>query len=170
MWHDRAMSCSHTSTTRLCGKQSGTLTTRTLTPYRARFRWFADPAHVKRFINHRDVPRLKLPKRDPRPRDGGKKYTCANRKTTTAIDFDELDPERQRMVVRKLVVELHEGSKMVQYESFRRMDDMHYQLAGLQRWATPYLDHIQATRRTVEKWRERDPRTMTRTDPREEVG
>jgi len=70
-------------------------------------------------------------------------------------DYNLVDSERQRQIVRKYVLDEREGRRLVQLELYERHIDIVYNLIDLQR--------------CIKEWQNRDPRKMIREDPREEV-
>eukprot|EP00747_Dinoflagellata_sp_TGD_P165168 gnl/TRDRNA2_/TRDRNA2_186095_c0_seq1.p1 gnl/TRDRNA2_/TRDRNA2_186095_c0~~gnl/TRDRNA2_/TRDRNA2_186095_c0_seq1.p1 ORF type:complete len:624 (+),score=128.40 gnl/TRDRNA2_/TRDRNA2_186095_c0_seq1:64-1935(+) len=111
-----------------------------------RYLWFQAPGHQKPFVLESEVPQLFLPKRDIRQMDSD-------------VRVNELDPDRQRQIIRRKHIEKqpggHQTVKEVQFEIYRRQIDVSYEMADL--------------RRSVTEWQSRNPRTMLREDPREEV-
>jgi len=107
-----------------------------------RYLWFTSPAASKEYIDPAEVPRLVLPKHEFRARD--QRY-----------DIKTLDPDRQRMVVRKSVFEEEKGTVLVQEEVYKRDSHLGETLKGLQR--------------SMEFWMNQDARKMAREDPREEA-
>jgi hypothetical protein len=109
-----------------------------------RYRWFRSPeiSSGKQFIHSSQVPVILVPKRDHRVRD-------------LHVDFSQLDSDRQKMVIRRLVEDEVEGTVLVQDEVYRRQSHLFYELNGLSS--------------SVNFWLNQDPRKMSREDPREEA-
>ena len=106
-----------------------------------RYLWFTSPGASKNYIDPAEVPRLVLPKHDFRARDQG-------------IELASLEPDRQKMILRKSVYDEMKGAITVQEEVYKRESHLSYILKGLER--------------TIEYWMSQDPRKMAREDPREE--
>lgn len=112
-----------------------------------RYQWWRGPGHVHTFIERTQVPRLFLPKLDYKMVD-------------SMIKMSDIDPDRQRQMLRKTKPSgtmAFRGPAVItlQFEVFKRQKDIHYQLKDIER--------------CVDEWQQRNPRIMTREDPREEV-
>lgn len=98
------------------------------------------------FIREEDVPKLFLPKKDYRAID-------------YMIRLADMDPDRQRQIVRKYKpipsTGRGPGVQTLQFELYRRQDDLWYEFKDLQR--------------CVVEWQKKNPRMLLQEDPREEV-
>jgi hypothetical protein len=109
-----------------------------------RYKWFQGPHEIP-FCMRETIPKIYLPKRHFLEVDA-------------MIPFPQLEPDRQRQVQRVLKKTFVGGRKTVetkQFEVYKREFDMWYEFKDL--------------RRCVDEWQQRNPRTMLREDPREEV-
>lgn len=112
-----------------------------------RFSWFRGPGHIKSFIERSQVRRLFLPKIDYKQVD-------------SMVRFPEVDPDRRRQFIRTTKPSDQPSFRgpaviNIQYEVYKRLDDVAYEVADVER--------------SVMEWQNRNPRTMLREDPREEI-
>lgn len=112
-----------------------------------RHQWFQSHSHNISYLQRDDIPRLFLPK-------------LGFREVESSIPFHQLDGDRQRQVTEtKYKVKNPRGpgytTEVRRFELYRRLTDEHYICRDL--------------RRCVEEWQEKNPGTMLKEDPREEM-
>jgi len=112
-----------------------------------RFQWFSGPGHETAFIAKSDVPKIFLPKLDFKQVD-------------SMITFGELESDRQRQVIRRVRKKNQVSIKgptleTLQFEVYKRDTHLIYEFRDIQK--------------CVIEWQKKNPRTMMRADPREEV-
>eukprot|EP00928_Gymnodinium_smaydae_P037615 TRINITY_DN2607_c0_g1_i1.p1 TRINITY_DN2607_c0_g1~~TRINITY_DN2607_c0_g1_i1.p1 ORF type:complete len:661 (+),score=149.89 TRINITY_DN2607_c0_g1_i1:106-2088(+) len=111
-----------------------------------RYEWFQSYGHDREFVHRGNVPALFLPK-------------LGYREVESGLGYHQLDGDRQRQIVRtKRRYNAHGRGVMVetrQFEVYKREPDMFYVYKDL--------------KKCVKEWSEKNPRTMVREDPREEV-
>jgi hypothetical protein len=106
-----------------------------------RMRWFNDPKRVKTYIDTDALPRIFLAKRDYRAFDA-------------EVAVEQIESERQRMIMRRTEKGDEEKGKSKQFEVRHRHPEHYYELRDVQR--------------CILEWRAYDPRRMLKEDPREE--
>jgi len=112
-----------------------------------RHAWFHGPGHDVSFVDQDDIPTLALPTRDYKLKDA-------------QMELVDLDPERQRQVVRtRKNMPAADGHgptvEILQFEVYQRQKDSWYEFKDLQR--------------SLFDWQQMNPIDMLREDPREEV-
>lgn len=108
-----------------------------------RFMWSRGPNHNCKFLQPSEVQSMFLPKRDWRQMDSD-------------VKFSQLDPDRQRQILRKpQLMRGGQGFKEVQFEVYRRQQDIFYEVKDIEN--------------SIAAWMRSDPRKMMREDPREEA-
>lgn len=110
-----------------------------------RHQWFQGPGHDVPYVMREHMPKLCLPKRHFVQVDAN-------------LIYNSLEPDRQRQVRRVIKRKLEGGAislETLQFEVYKREFDMWYEYKDL--------------RRCVDEWQQKNPRTMLKEDPREEL-